>query len=514
MIENRNSTAPKIHPLGSLSSALDSEKAAGKTIVHCHGVFDLLHIGHIRHFEEAKGLGDILVVTITADDYVNKGPHRPAFGQAYRTEAIAALECVDYVAVNHHPLATDAIMAIRPDYYVKGSDYKNAADDRTGGINLEKDAVDSVGGQIVFTNNVVFSSTSLINRHVDVYSQDVKKYLADFTSKYSSDDVISYIDGAKALKVLVVGETIIDEYWYCETLGKSGKEPILATRHVRSEIFAGGIIAVANHVAAFNESVSVLTFLGSSNSHEELVREKLSPGISETFLYMTDDAPTIVKRRFLESYPPQKLFEVYEMGDGEPKVAETDELCAKLAAILPDFDIVIVADYGHGMMAPEVVDLLCDKARFLAVNTQVNAGNGGFNTISKYRRADFVCISEAEIRLDARTRRKDIQQVIKEAADRLSCEKMVVTRGQQGCLCYGKQDGFSESPAIATKIVDRVGAGDTVFALTTLLAAQGAPMEIAGFVANVAGAQAVATIGNRESLAMVPIIRQIESLLK
>ena len=81
----------KIKNLEDLKTVVADLKAKGKKIVHCHGVFDLLHLGHIKHFEEAKTLGDVLVVTITPDEFVNKGPNRPAFTTLLRLEALALL---------------------------------------------------------------------------------------------------------------------------------------------------------------------------------------------------------------------------------------------------------------------------------------------------------------------------------------------------------------------------------------------------------------------------------------
>ena len=510
----RNRAQSKVRDLEELAGILEAERGAGRKIVLCHGVFDLLHIGHIRHLEQAKNLGDVLAVTVTPDQYVNKGPGRPAFTERLRAEAIAALDCVDHVAINRWPMAAETILLLRPHLYVKGTEYQETHKDNTGGIKLEGEAIKSVGGELRFTNDIIFSSSHLINRYLPVLPKGVSNYVAGFSDRYSSSDILKYLEGARSLKVLVVGETIIDEYIYCETLGKSGKEPVLATRQLESERFAGGIVAVANNVAAFCDRVGLLTFLGRVNSHEEFVKDNLGPNIDSTFLYMEGDSPTIVKRRFVEIYPFQKLFEVYVMDSGEAKPAETHALCDKLQQILPHYDVVLVADYGHGMIGPEAVDLLCSEARFLAVNTQANAGNLGFNTVSKYRRADFLCVSEREIRLDARSRRKDLREIVTEVAEKLSCERMVITRGETGCLCYGKDEGFSDVPAVATQVVDRIGAGDAVFAAAGICAAQGAPVEVAGFVGNLAGAQAVATVGHRSSLQRLPLVRYMETLLK
>src|SRR6187551_786005 len=128
----------KILPLEQLAEKIAQLKAQGKTIVHCHGVFDLLHVGHIRHFDHARRLGDVLVLTLTPDRHVNKGPNRPAFPEALRAESIASLNVVDFVAINHWPNAIETIKLLKPDLYVKGSDYRDPEKDVTGGIALEE----------------------------------------------------------------------------------------------------------------------------------------------------------------------------------------------------------------------------------------------------------------------------------------------------------------------------------------------------------------------------------------
>lgn len=485
---------------------------AGRRVVQCHGVFDLLHVGHVRHFQEAKKQGDLLVVTVTPDRFVNKGPHRPVFPEALRAEFIAALDCVDYVAINKWPSAVEAIQLVKPDLYAKGSDYKDAAADHTGGILKERQAVESCGGALVFTDELTFSSSTLLNRHMPVFSEDVNNFLASFRQRHAAEDVLGWLKRARALKVLVLGEAIIDEYQYCETLGKSGKEPILAAQYVRHERFIGGSLAIANHVTAGSDHVSLLTLLGEHESHEELIREKLSPAVTPTFVTMAG-APTLVKRRFIETYPFQKLFEVYVMDEAAAQ-RENEKLYAVLERTIRDFDLVIVADYGHGMVGPDVVELLCSQARFLAVNAQVNAGNHGFNTVSKYRRADFISLSEKEIRLEARNPSGDLRAIVEKVARALNCPRVLITRGNEGCLCFSDTEGFVAVPGFAIRTVDRVGAGDAVFSIGSLCAAVGAPIDVLGLVGNAVGTEAVGIVGNQRFIERAPLMKHMEALLK
>ena len=508
-----NNTHHKIKGLEELAGVLGEEKNRGKKVILCHGVFDLLHIGHIRHFEQAKKMGDVLAVTTTPDRYVDKGPGRPVFNEGLRAEAIAALDCVDYVAINQWPMAVETIRLLRPDFYAKGSDYRNASDDRSGGISLEEEAIKSVGGQITFTDDITFSSSSLINRHLPVFDKEMSDYLAGLSSRHSSGEIIQYLEEANKLKVLVVGETIIDEYQYCEMIGKATKDPIQATLYHYTEKFAGGVIAVANHVANFCGEVGLLTILGDRDSEEEFVRENLNSNVEPTFIYKAN-SPTIVKRRWVESHLIQKLFEVYEMNDEELPPEQDRALCSHLEEILPKYDVVIVVDYGHGMIGPNVVDVLCQKSKFLAVNTQANAGNRGFNTISKYPRADYICLAQHEISLEERNRRNSVQQMILNVSEKLECGRIMVTLSKDGNIYYNKEVGFAEAPAFSQQPVDRMGAGDAVLSLTSLCVAQGVPPDVVTFVGNVVGAEAVSTLAHSRSIERVPLFKHIETLLK
>src|SRR5438552_2644217 len=163
-------TSNKIKRVDELAKTLEGLRASGKKIVHCHGVFDLLHIGHIKHLEAARKIGDLLVVTLTPDRFVNKGPHRPAFPERLRAEALASLACVDFVAINEWPTSVETIGKLRPSFFVKGVVREAGKRDHTDAIQHEENAVKAVGGQLVLTDEETFSASTLINRFTDVFT--------------------------------------------------------------------------------------------------------------------------------------------------------------------------------------------------------------------------------------------------------------------------------------------------------------------------------------------------------
>lgn len=505
--------ASKINSLEDLASTLKVLKAQGRRVVHCHGVFDLLHVGHIRHFKKAKTMGDVLIVTLTPDHFVNKGPGRPAFPQDLRAEAIAALDVVDYVAINRWPQAVEAIKLLGPDIYVKGPDYRAAAADITGGIVLETEAIHSVGGEMRFTDDIVFSSSSLLNSYMSMFPEDTDRYLTEFRRRFSVDEVLSWLDRGCALRPTVVGEAIIDEYVFCESIGKSTKDPVLAVLFESLVAHAGGTLAIANHLGGLCREVCLVTTLGDTERREEFVRESLAPQIDPVLLTKSG-SPTIHKRRMVDRYSGNKLFEIYVMNDRPTDGADLVALNASLSDRVKRSDLTLVADYGHGMLPAETSELLCAQAPFLAVNAQSNAGNRGFNPVSKYRRADYVCLAKHEIAMETRRREGSLRDSVIEVAHKVDCGQFTVTKGKDGSLHYDTDYGFLEVPALATHVLDRVGAGDGVLAVTSLLVRCKAPREIVAFVGNVAGAALVAELGNRVPLNRVGLSKHVTALMK
>ncbi|CAN2046985.1 Cytidyltransferase [Candidatus Magnetomoraceae bacterium gMMP-1] len=467
----------KIKKIDELAELLKTFRNQNKKIVHCHGVFDLLHIGHIRYFEQARMMGDILVVTVTADDYVDKGPHRPAFTEVLRAEAVASLNCVDYVAVNPWPTAEETLRLLRPHVYVKGSEFKNTASDMTGKIAREEKVVNEIKAKLAFTEDIVFSSTNLINRYLSNFPDEIQKYFQLFRTRYKLEDILDILDKMSSLNVLIIGDTILDEYQYCSAIGKSSKDPALALKYESHDLFAGGVLAVANHVANFTNKVKLITVLGEYDSHENFIKSQLHFNVSPYFA-VQKDAPTLIKRRFIDSYSFNKLFEVYVMDDSGLAENENNEVCKWLQKEISNYDLVIAADFGHGAISSKMVEILRQDAKFLAANTQANAGNSGFHTVMRYPGADYICIADHEMRLEMRDLKTEIRPMIYKLRKKIKCSRLIVTLGRNGCAVCDEQGRFVKIPAFARNVVDRVGAGDAFLSITALAAFLGVPKNL------------------------------------
>jgi cytidyltransferase-like protein len=506
-------TQSKIVSLEGLAAAIADHKANGRTVVHCHGVFDLLHPGHIRHFEAARREGDVLVVTLTPDRYVNKGPGRPVFNERLRLESIAALETVDHVALNEWPTAVETIRLLAPDVYAKGDEYKAREQDLTGMIVAEERSILDAGGRIHFTSDVTFSSSRLLNAHFDVFTPEASEFLEDFRGRYSADDVIGTLKSLAGLKVVVVGDAIVDEYHFCRAYGMASKTATIAAQLEREESYAGGAMAVANHVAGFCDHVELVTCLGAQDTREDFIRSQLKPNVEPVF-HIRPDAPTTTKRRYVHSVLVTKLFEISRFNDRPLPAEVEDRVRDDLESRVGDADVVIVADFGQGFLGDGAVQAISSRSRFVALNAQTNAINHGYNVVTRWPRADYVCIDTEEARLAFRNRAAPLTDVLDVLAGELGTTLFTVTRGHEGSMVRDGDGDVVTVPSFTREVVDAIGAGDAFLAVTAPCASVGSSSDLVGFVGNAVGALAVRIVGNKQSVEPTELYKFITTLLK
>lgn len=499
----------KFKEVEELSKIVENLKKTGKRVGLSHGVFDLVHPGHIQHFIAAKKEVDYLIVSITADSFVNKGPGRPIFEELIRISTLSALSVVDFVTISREKTAEKIISYLKPDLYFKGSDYVNQADDPTGKIEDERLVVEQNGGRVFFTDEMTSSSSKLINTYLNTSSLEIRNWLSEIKSKYSVTQIEMYLNKLSDLRVAIIGEIILDEYTKVEALSKSSKDPILAFRLLDSALYAGGILAIANNCSSWVSQVTAVSTIGTDDSRPTNLAKILNSNID---LRLTQiDRPTITKHRFIDIGTNAKLFETYDFNPDPISKSDLKQVMENVSR-LGNVDVILVADYGHGLLTREFVESLTSSSSYLCVNTQANAGNRGYNTITKYKRADFFSANSGELRLELRSEQIDFDEVMPNLICKMQASKAILTRGAEGLSVYDK-DSMASSPAIATKIIDKVGAGDAVFAIASLLSFVEAPLDIIGLVASLVASHEVSQLGHRNSLTLGDLKKQIRTMM-
>ncbi len=496
-------TAHKNIPFSNAKDFFSKIREKGKKIVQCHGTFDLLHPGHIVHFEEAKALGDVLVVTITGQEYVNKGPGRPYFNDALRVKYLASLEYVDYVVVVPYSAAAEAIECIHPHVYCKGKEYENPDIDVTGNIYDDIKTVNRLGGEVRYVGSIVFSSTKLLNRHFEVHPPKMKEFCANLAKKYTPNKFRDIVESFKKLKVLIIGDIIFDRYSTVKVQGLTSKNRIISTKFINEDTQAGGALAVFRHVKQFTPKVKIISLSGTEPWIDSNLAKYISP--SEDGIIRSPGFTTIVKQRFVEPLNEGKeLSKLFSLNviDEQRLPKELEKIIYNLVkSCIKDFDLVMVMDFGHGLLQNNLRELIQEKAKFLALNCQTNSYNHGFNIIDRqYYKADSFSLDETEITLACGKRDIDFAEELKKMQEKLESEYAWLTRGATDTIGIRKGEPQCDCVSFEKSVVDTVGAGDAFCSLASLAAVKKLPIELATFMGQLAGAQAVRIIGNAESV--------------
>lgn len=489
--------------------------ALDKKIVLCHGVFDLVHPGHIIHFEEAKKMGDILVVSVTSSKYVRKGPGRPYFDDEMRLKFLAEISCIDYVILSEGYTVDDIIEIVKPDLYVKGEEYMCPEDDITGKISAEVELVRRYGGNIAYTSGQVFSSTRLINQALPALSPEVKEFMYRFHEKYGMKDIKEYVEKMQNLKVLVVGDSIIDEYVFCNVQGLMSKDMGYSAHYKYAEQYLGGALAVARHLASFSENVTLMSIVGTEKYVHSKILDELSDRMRIDLTY-SNIFETIVKRRYVSLNEKReeidKIFAINNLPI--PMCIDNESLEKfknKLLEKVKSYDVVVLCDFGHGLIDHDVIEILQEKAKFLALNCQTNSSNYGKNLITKYKRADVFALDQKELGLAFSNYEQSERELLLRLSQHFHSHGWL-TQGSKGATSVENKI-LKECPAFVLKVKDTIGAGDAFFSLASFSVAAGSPVEIGTFMGNIAGALASNIIGNKEGIEKINVLKYASTLL-
>ncbi len=486
-------------------------KYKDKIIVHCHGVFDLFHNGHLDYLNSAKKYGDILIVSITNDKNVNKGPGRPRFNQNERSKLLCSLSIIDFVVINNEPTAVNIISKLKPNFYVKGKDYLVKKKDLTKGIYKEERALNKVNGKIVFTNDDLKSSTELINENFSLFNNDQKKAIKNIKNKFSIEKIINYINEIQNENVFIVGEPIIDQYIFCKPMNLSSKSPSISSKFIDKKDYAGGSLAIARQAASLGCNVTCSFIANKDNITKKVFREISKNKMINLDYIINSKVPTPIKTRYIEPGSKQRIFEIVDI-DSEPQEKEVyQKLLRKIKINANKNSLNIIADFGHGLINNEIINFLSKKKNVIAVNVQTNSENHGFNVFSKYENYFYLSIDERECRLGMHDRYTNIMHLGHKLHNKNN-NNLSITLAKNGSIFFQNSKMYY-CPVFYSKPLDTTGAGDAYFIITSLLVKSGCDPELIPFIGNMYAGLATQIIGNSEPVKKIDLIRSINAIL-
>jgi len=496
-----------------LAEKVKKLKKEGKTIALLHGVFDVLHVGHIDYFEEIKKKVDFLIISVTADDFVNKGPGRPMFKINERIRMLSKISVINFIVVSKSETVIHIIKTIKPNIYAKGHDYKNKKDDISKNIYKEIKAINSVGGKFMTANTPMHSSTKIINNETDFLTDSLKKFLKNIDKEKLKEKYLFFLKNPPNKKVLVIGEPIVDIYNRVAIQGKSSKNNILSSKHISIEEFGGGTILVADILKEFLEKVDYPVF--NNNSNMRYIKKFLIDKKIKLKNINDKDYKFIIKKRFIDYYSNNRLYQINYNDDYVLADKAGNKLNNFIQKNHSSYDSIIVYDFGHGLINKEIIKTLTKLSDKVFLNCQSNSSNFGFNLVNKYKRAKVISMDEQEFRLCAQDKNTSVKDLIKTNKNFINkFDNFIITMGKFGC--YHVHNNISTfTPTVYSTFKDTTGSGDVFFAIYISLKISKIfnDKEIC-LICHIAAGLHANTEGNKKNFDLKTLYKAIDLILK
>jgi rfaE bifunctional protein kinase chain/domain len=464
-LASKNFVSHKIKTTEELIASIGTRPRKHKVIM-CHGTFDVVHPGHIRHMLYAKTKADILVASLTSDEHIKKGNMRPYVPDDLRAINLAALEMVDYVVIDHDATPLRNLGIIQPDYFAKGYEYTaGAVHPKT---QEEIEVLDSYGGEMIFTpGDIVYSSSALIELAPPSIAIEKLMTLMD-AEGVSFDDLRNALTSMKRTKVHVVGDTIVDSYTYCSMIGGMTKTPTMSVRFEKKIDYTGGAAVVAKHLAAAGAEVTFSTVLG-NDAYKTFVLDDLSTCGVHCLPIIDETRPTTNKNAIVaESYRMLKV-------DTLDNRSISDKIVDRLQQQIADTPTkaLVFSDFRHGMFNRATIPALVSaipEGTFRVADSQVASRWGN---ILEFENFDLITPNEREARFALGDQDSVIRPLAQELHKRAGCKTLVLKCGDRGIIVYRshtREDyrNFFVVDSFAERVVDAVGAGDALLAYCTL----------------------------------------------
>jgi len=464
-----------------------------RSVIMCHGVFDIVHPGHLRHLMYAKQKADVLVASVTADVHITKADHRPYVPQELRAQNLAALEMVDYVIVDPNPTPIEHIRALQPDYFAKGYEYfAEGVPPRT---QEEMSVLEAYGGEIVFTpGDVVYSSSKLIEL-------EAPKIAIEKLVSVMDSEGVGFGDLHKALKTLetvrvhVVGDTIVDGYSDCTLLGAAAKLPAFSVKLEQTERYTGGAGIVARHLRRAGARVAFSTVMGDDELKDFALKELTSSGV---YCHPVIDRtrPTTYKERFTAA--GQKLLQVDRVDNRPISERIVRTLCDGLRAV--PADVVIMSDFRHGIFNRQTISRFRRDIPATALKAADSQVSNRWGNILDFTDFDLLTPNEREARFALADQDSVVRPLASELFRQARCQNLILKLGERGIIGYRSPGPnpreFFTIESFVTKLVDPIGAGDALLAYASLALATTRSIVIASILGSFAAAIACERQGN------------------
>lgn len=462
---SKNLVSRKIKTVEQLCTIIGPRPRQRKVIM-CHGTFDVVHPGHVRHLLYAKTKGDILVASLTADEHIEKGNSRPYVPEDLRAINLAALEVVDYVIIDRKPTPLQNLGIIQPDYFAKGYEYFG------NGVNAktrdEVQVLETYGGEVIFTpGDIVYSSSALIELEPPKIATEKLITLME-AEGISFNDLYAALDKCKGIKVHVVGDTIIDSYTYCNMVGGMTKTPTMSVLLQKKVDYTGGAAIVAKHLKAAGAEVRLSTVLGNDGFKDFVLDDLKKFGVNVQPI-VDETRPTTNKNAIVaEGYRLLKVDTLDNRSISDKNVERLKKQIARNTVAA-----VVFSDFRHGIFNRHTIPELTSAIPAHVYRVADSQVASRWGNILEFEGFDLITPNEREARFALGDQDSVVRPLALELHRRSKCKTLILKLGERGIITYRSNlpvdfRAFFAIDSFVEHIVDAVGAGDALLAYSTL----------------------------------------------
>ena len=478
-----------------------------------YGHFSTIHPGHIRYLKHASKQGDRLVVALVGDGQANQRT-RYQFSQQERAEGLMLLPMVDAVLLLADDELPEAVSQLQPGVLVLGKEFEHSPEPlirkAIAEMRSARKAVQFHAGDIHYA-----SAELLSNSERELVDQRRNQFrLACRRQGLSLEGLLEDMQAWRHSNLIVLGDTIVDQYAACEAVGMSAEAPVVVVRELQKRNFIGGAAVVASHIRALGAECQLLSVVG-TDSTAELVRRELAEREIGDGLVSDPSRPTTFKKRYLVEN--QKLFRVSRVEDHNLAAEIEDQVIQQLERLAPLVDGVVVSDFVYGVVTPRILQrlqrLAQDHKLLLFGDLQCSSQVG---SVTRFQHFSLLCPNEREARLALQDKDSGLEQLSQQLLKSTGCERLVMKLGAEGFIAYDRNSAGQTVnqlfPALSVNPLDVTGAGDSMLAVMATGLASGQAMMATAALACCMASIAVETMGNTP-ISSVALKSSIEELL-
>lgn len=497
LIEAQKLNKSFTHKIKSVEEIKDiiGKRPRKKTVVMCHGTFDIVHPGHIRQLIYAKSKGDILVVSVNLDKYATSGHSTTYVPEELRALNIAAFEIVDYVFLNNSSKISDSISILQPDFFVKGFEFSPNKNNQE--IKAEQQSLESYGGELVFSpGDMPYSTNNLLNKNKPNLSLDQLLVLMS-AEKISFETLRNTITKFKKINVHVIGDLIVDKYSTCTILGPSQKSPAFSVRHDETTIYVGGAGVVAKHLKSLGVKVTLTTVVGKDDDATFALKDLQDSGIKVNAI-IDKARPTTAKERFYVDNN-RLLLQV----DRVDNHAISDLTLDKLSQFIKKTatEAVVFSDFRHGIFNSETIDKIVKSIPNKVLKVADSQVSNRWGNILDFSEFDLITPNEREARFALGDQDTTIRPLAQMLYNKSACHYLILKLGANGIMVYRspgmESREFFYVDTFVEDSIDPIGAGDALLAAATSALVISKDIVQASILGNMCAAIECSKLGNK-----------------